>query len=61
MVPPEIRIEFVKIDAQGHDLSVAQGCGSQLSRVEHIMLECQVQTCPFSTLRRSRKAVRLPV
>ena len=43
MIPPEIRIEFVKIDAQGHDLSVVQGCRSQLSRVEHIMLECQIK------------------
>ncbi len=43
LVPPEIRIEFVKIDAQGHDLSVAKGLKSTLARVEHIMLECQVK------------------
>jgi FkbM family methyltransferase len=43
LVPPEIRIEFVKIDAQGHDLSVAKGLKSMLARVEHIMLECQVK------------------
>jgi FkbM family methyltransferase len=43
LVPPEVRIEFVKIDAQGHDLSVAKGLKSVLPRVEHVMLECQVK------------------
>ena len=68
LVPPDIRLEFVKIDAQvpptaplprylpisapshvsawgeqGHDLSVAKGLKSQMERVEHVMLECQVK------------------
>jgi FkbM family methyltransferase len=43
MVPPDVRVEFVKIDAQGHDLSVAKGLGTQLQRVEHLMLECQIK------------------
>lgn len=43
LVPPEIRIEFVKIDAQGHDLDVAKGLKTMLARTEHIMLECQVK------------------
>ena len=43
LVPPEVRIEFVKIDAQGHDLDVAKGLKTMLDRTEHIMLECQVK------------------
>ena len=43
LIPNHIRVEFVKIDAQGHDLSVAKGMGEQMQRVEHLMLECQIK------------------
>ena len=41
LVPDGVRIELVKVDAQGVDLDVAMSAGDQLQRVERFVLEMQ--------------------
>lgn len=40
-VPSDVRIELLKVDAQGVDLQVLQGAGAQLSRIDTIIVEAQ--------------------
>ena len=42
-IPPSIVVEYVKIDAQGHDLEVVKGMDKDVmnSRVKHVVLEVQ--------------------
>lgn len=42
-IPPSIVVEFIKIDAQGHDLEVVKGMDKDVmnSRVKHVVLEVQ--------------------
>lgn len=47
-VPASVEIEFIKIDAQGHDFEVVQGIGRQLSRVKRILAEVQTGDTPMS-------------
>lgn len=44
LVPPDVLIEYIKIDAQGHDFEVVRGIGSELPRVKHIRVEVQLKT-----------------
>ena len=41
LVPPGVRVEYLKVDAQGTDLRVLQGAGALLARVEMVTAECQ--------------------
>jgi len=38
-IPPEVEVEFVKIDVQGHDLQVLKSAGEQIRRVEKVQAE----------------------
>lgn len=42
-IPPNLSVEFIKIDAQGHDLEVVKGIDKEVmkARVLHIILEVQ--------------------
>lgn len=42
-IPPHVMVEFIKIDAQGHDLEVVKGIGQDMIRtkVKHIIMEVQ--------------------
>jgi hypothetical protein len=59
LVPDDVRIELVKVDAQGVDLDVAMSAGNQLQRVERFVLE--MQRVPRDDLRllcESKRAMR---
>ncbi len=38
-IPPDVEVEFLKTDVQGHDLQVLQSAGDQLRRVEKVQTE----------------------
>lgn len=40
-VPAPMRVQVLAVDAQGFDLDVVQSGGTQLSRVDNIIVECQ--------------------
>jgi len=42
MIPPEMTIEFLKVDAQGSDYDVIQSAGSELTRVGCAVIEVQL-------------------
>ncbi|CAF0828982.1 unnamed protein product [Adineta steineri] len=43
LIDPRLDVEFLKIDAQGTDLEVAQSAGAQLKRIGKIVIETQKQ------------------
>lgn len=40
-IPPNISVELLKVDAQGTDLEVVQSAGTELFRIEKVILEAQ--------------------
>jgi len=42
MIPPEITIEFIKVDAQGADYDVIDSAGTELTRVGAAVIEVQL-------------------
>lgn len=40
-IPKSVRVEFVKVDAQGIDLDVVKSAGRSLKRIEKVMIEVQ--------------------
>jgi len=45
-IPKKIRIKYIKIDAQGHDFKVLLSAGDQMSRLEYVRFEMQVDPPP---------------
>jgi len=45
-IPAHIRIKYIKIDAQGHDFKILQSAGDQMSRIEYVRFEMQVDPPP---------------
>lgn len=45
-VPKGVRIKYLKIDAQGEDFKVLQSAGDQMSRLEYVRFEMQVDPPP---------------
>merc|ERR1711972_758327 len=45
-IPTRIKIKYVKIDAQGHDFKVLLSAGDQISRIEYVRFEMQVDPPP---------------
>jgi FkbM family methyltransferase len=41
LVPPRVRLSFLKVDVEGADLVVARSGGSLLSRFDGVTIECQ--------------------
>ena len=41
LIPSTIRIELLKVDAQGVDLAVVQSAGAELKRIETLIVEVQ--------------------
>jgi FkbM family methyltransferase len=41
-IPKHIRIKYIKIDAQGQDYKILMGAGDQMSRIEYVRFEMQV-------------------
>merc|ERR1719191_815846 len=41
-IPKHIRVKYTKIDAQGHDYKVLLSAGDQMSRIEYVRFEMQV-------------------
>lgn len=41
MIPSQLEVELLKIDAQGFDVQVAKSAGNQIRRVRRLILECQ--------------------
>lgn len=45
-IPTHIAIKYMKIDAQGHDFKVLQSAAEQISRIEYVRFESQVDPPP---------------
>lgn len=45
-IPKDVRIKYLKIDAQGQDFKVLQSAADQMSRLEYVRFEMQVDPLP---------------
>jgi hypothetical protein len=45
-IPEHVRIKYMKVDAQGHDWNVLLSAGDQMSRIEYVRFEMQVDPPP---------------
>jgi hypothetical protein len=45
-IPKNIRVKYMKIDAQGHDFKVLMTAGDQISRIDYVRFEMQVDPPP---------------
>jgi len=45
-IPKHIRVKYVKIDAQGQDYKVLLSAGEEMSRIEYVRFEMQVDPLP---------------
>lgn len=41
LVPARVRVDYVKIDAQGADFAVVRGAGALVERIDSLTVECQ--------------------
>lgn len=51
LVPRNITIELLKVDAQGADLQIVQSAGKELRRIEKVIMEVQEVTGKNTELR----------
>merc|ERR1711959_814770 len=45
-IPKQVRVKYMKIDAQGHDFKVLMTAGEYISRIEYVRFEMQVDPPP---------------